>query len=105
MQKTMTIYDYADTPKNIALPYKEISAICVSVLSGDETGEVLFEDGSTLCFDASDCRIVDFYDGGYIVQGAPIDRWINFVPSEGRTSFYDRQKTVDKWKEELGNAT
>lgn len=104
MPKTMTIYDFDDKPTKIEIPDKEISAICVSVISGDETGEVLFEDGSTLHFDASDCRIMNFYDGGYTVRGALIDRWLGFAPDGKRQAAYSRQDAMEKWKEEPDNA-
>lgn len=105
MPKTMTIYDFDDKPTRIELPDKAISAICVSVISGDETGEVLFEDGSTIPFDASNCRLMDFYDGSYSVRGRLIDRWLNFTPAESRTASYDRQDAVAAWEEETDNAT
>jgi hypothetical protein len=88
---TITIYDYASKETKIALPDKEILRICVTVISGDETGWVEFTDGSRTHFDASDCRIVSFYDGNYIVEGEDIEKWLNFVPSE-RTASYERQE-------------
>lgn len=52
------IYDYENKPTEIVIPDdKEISAIFVVVLSGDETGIVMFTDGTSIRFDASDCRI------------------------------------------------
>ena len=105
MPKTMTIYDYDDTPVEIELPDKDISIIRVTVLSGDETEVVLFEDGSALGFDASDCRFHDFYDGCYAVYGPMIEKWMQFTPPEGDTVSYARMNAVADWKEESDNAT
>lgn len=88
---TITIYDYANREIKVELPDKEILRICVTVLSGDETGWVEFADGSRINFDASDCRISSYYDGTYIVEGDNIEKWLNFVPSES-TASYERQE-------------
>ena len=104
MPKTLTIYDYDDTPVEIELPDKVISAIHVTILSGDETGEVVFEDGSSLDFDASNSRIMSYYDGGYTVCGPMIEKWMNFTPPKGRTTSYARQDVVAEWEEELNDA-
>lgn len=92
----MIIYDYANTAVEIQLPNKEIQLICVNVLSGDETGCVKFTDGDELYFDASDCRIMTFYDGRYIVGGDDIEKWLNFKPTPGRTASYQRQALFDE---------
>ena len=105
MLKTMTIYGHDNTPVEIELPDKAISAIYIAILSGDETGAVLFEDGSTLGFDASDCRCIDFYDGSYTVSGPLIEKWMNFTPPDRRTVSYARRDAVDDRQEEPDNAT
>ena len=47
------IYDYANNAVNIEIPDKPIKRIHVRILTGDETGTILFEDGTQLGFDAS----------------------------------------------------
>ena len=100
---TITIYDYADKPLELELPDKKIKYISVTVLSGDETGTVYFEDGSRVNFDASDCRIQGFYDGSYIVNGENIEKWINFNNWDGYTKSYCRQEMFeyadDDWED------
>lgn len=86
----MIIYDYADNKTEIVLPDKEILRIYVSVISGDETGNVEFTDGSLLYFDASNSRYMSFYDGSYIVEGENIEKWLNFKPSNTTTVSYER---------------
>lgn len=91
----ITIYDYDSAKKEITLPDKEISQIVVTVLSGDETGFVEFTDGTRIEFDASDERIANYYDGTYIVKGENIKKWIDFKPSDERTTSYERQDEFD----------
>ena len=69
----------------IELPDKPIKAISVTVLSGDETGTVIFDDGTTVDFDASYWRVCDFFDGSYTVIGEQVSDWLAFRPSDGRT--------------------
>jgi hypothetical protein len=90
-EMTLRIYDWRNRPKDIRLPDKEISEIFVVVLSGDETGTVTFTDGTTLGFDACNCRTVGFNDGYYSVRGKLISPWMNFKPSDGRTYSYQRR--------------
>ena len=73
------IYDYANHVTEIAIPDdKVISSIYVNILSGDETGIIVFTDGSHIRFDASDFRFTSFYDGNYVVCGENIQKWIEF---------------------------
>ncbi len=89
---TMTIFDFEDTEVKIELPDKPIKAISVTVLSGDETGTVIFDDGTTVGFDASNSRICNFFDGSYTVIGEQIFDWLAFKPSDGCTAAYLRQE-------------
>lgn len=50
------IYDYDDNAVTIEIPDKPIKRIYVTVLTGDETGTIRFEDSTRLDFDASDDR-------------------------------------------------
>jgi hypothetical protein len=73
------IYDFADKTADFTIPDdKTISEIDVTVLSGDETGRITFTDGTYINFDASNCRLHDFYDGSYTVKGDNIQKWIDF---------------------------
>lgn len=89
------VYDYDDRPLEIELPDKEIDFIHVTVLSGDETGYVVFTDKTRVEFDASDCRLMGYYDGSYLVTGDDIDKWIKFEPSGERTISYERQEKFE----------
>lgn len=86
----MTIYDYDNTAVEVELLDKPIAEIYVCILSGDETGNVTFEDGENISFDASSGRIWDFYDGSYRVRGDVIREWIDFKPTDGETASYER---------------
>lgn len=93
---SMTVYDYASTPVEIALPDKEIVEIYISVISGDETGYVEFADRSKIRFDSSNCRMMSFYDGDYCVEGENIQKWLDFKPSGDRTVSYERQEYFEE---------
>lgn len=90
----MVVYDYDDCPKVIELPDKEIESITVVVLSGDETGTVNFEDGTTLDFDASGWRTMSFFDGFYVVKGDKLAKWLDFDATGKKYLSYTRQKEV-----------
>lgn len=93
----MRIYDYANREHFIDLPDKEIKSIFVLVLSGDETGEVEFVDGTSVDFDASNARLMDFNDGYYFVKGEDIQKWLNWKASEDSiTAAYDRQRAFSE---------
>ena len=57
------IYDYDNKATTIETLDKPIQSILVTILSGDETGTIYFEDGSNQLFDASECRSTDYFDG------------------------------------------
>lgn len=88
----MTIYDYDNKPVTVELPEKQIFMIIVNVLSGDETGRIIFEDGTSIEFDASSDRINSYFDGAYIVPESFISEWVNFKFSRNRTRSYERQE-------------
>ena len=91
---TITIYDYVNRPTEVQLPDKEIECISITVLSGDETGFVLFNDGSTLPFDASDCRLMNYFDDNYVVTKDNLEAWNNFTPTKGGTAAYERADLI-----------
>lgn len=96
---TIKVYDYDNRANTIHIPDdKEISAIFVCVLSGDETGIICFADGTTRGFDAlcGGIRLHTFYDGCYAVAGKSIQEWIDFNPKHCKcTASYKRQEMFD----------
>lgn len=95
------IYDYDNGVTTCTIPNYEIDdikRIDVTVLSGDETVDVVFKDGSIFDFDASETRAMNFYDGSYTIdEKEDIEKWLNFVPSKKEPIFtfsYERQA---KW--------
>lgn len=95
------IYDYDNGVTTCTIPNYEIDdikRIDVTVLSGDETVDVVFKDGSIYDFDASDTRIMTFNDGFYtLTDKEDIEKWLNFKPTEEelhKTLSYVRQ---EKW--------
>lgn len=94
----LRIYNYENRPVSIELPDKPIRSIFVLILSGDETGQVEFEDGETFSFDADapdspDGRGIDYCDGYYTVDGDMIPRWMAYRPhaSDRGTVAYKRR--------------
>lgn len=98
---TITIYDYDDRAKEIEIPandVKDIDLIVVTVLSGDETGEVILKNGECVYFDAfsEGLRNMNFYDGTYIVRKTKkLKQWLDFKPSGERTASYERQELFE----------
>ena len=97
----MKIYDYANNEVNVELPDKEINAIYVHVISGDETGIVNFTDGTHIYFDSSDSRMIGYDDGSYTVDGDIINKWLEWRPSDKRTAAYERQDWVGRKRNDL----
>lgn len=95
---TMKIYDYANNAVEVELPDKEIKAIYVHVISGDEVVTVEFVDGTDIDFDSSGSRMIGYDDGSYTVEGDMINKWLAWRPSDKRTASYERQDWV--WEEE-----
>ena len=95
---TITIYDYDNSPKIITIPEdKEIESIFVEIISGDETGWIKFTDGTDLDFDASDCRMIGYFDDSYCVDRENIQKWIDWKPSKNSLCYsYDRGRFADQ---------
>lgn len=74
------IYDYDNKATTIETLDKPIQSILVTILSGDETGTIYFEDGSNQLFDASECRSTDYFDGAYVIAGNEVDKWNSINP-------------------------
>lgn len=78
------IYDYDDKVKEVEIPDdKHIKYIVVNIVSGDETGHVTLDEDEFVDFDASNNRVRAFDDGGYIVEGDNIQKWLNWTPTHG----------------------
>ncbi len=92
----MIIFDYNNEQVEVELPDKPIKSINVIVLSGYETGNVIFEGGTEIQFDASCFRFQSYYDGLYVVTGENIQKWLNFKPTGKKvTASYERQDLFD----------
>lgn len=83
------IYDYNDHATEIELE-KHVKMIFVTVITGDEIISIIYEDGSTSCYDSSSCRRRDYYDGHYVVNSDQIEEWANMEIPEDRAMSYAR---------------
>lgn len=96
----MRIYDYNNNITEIELPNnKLIKKIHVVILSGDETGTVIFSDGSKIDFDAcKGNRLVSFFDGEYDIEGdIMIQKWMEWTPPDlYLTRSYKRKEWFEK---------
>lgn len=100
------IYDFDNQVTTITIPNSEvddIKRIDITVLSGDETVDIVLKDGSIFDFDASDfdasdCRTMSFYDGFYTVEGKEnIEKWLNFQPTEKESHLTFSYVRQGKW--------
>ena len=95
----MKIYDYINRPVEVELPDKEIKAILVQILTGDEIGYVLFEDGGQLSFDASMERVTDYNDGAYLVKKEHLAEWLDWKPEDTPWPLYTCAYARRNWYE------
>lgn len=95
----LIVYDYDNHKTVIKLKdgytTNDIEKIVVSIFSGDETGEIVYKDGTEQQFDAftNSRRYQNFFDGEYTVEDIPL--WLNFEPNEDDpfdTFAYQRQR-------------
>lgn len=90
----LKVWDWNNRIKEIDLPpNKVIDHIFVHVLSGDETSIVVFKDGCSMHFDASEDRYTSYDDGSYVVSGNNVAKWIEWAPESDDVigCAYDRQ--------------
>lgn len=98
----MTVFDYNNTPVEVKFPANktddDITAIFVQVLSGDETGHVIFKDGAVCKFDAGGgSRVIGYDDGRYYVTGDAVTDWLAFKGNvTPGTASYKRQELFSK---------
>lgn len=76
---TFDIYDYDNKPTTIKLDcnIEDINYIRVVVLTGDELIYVGLND-RVLCFDSSNNRRYNYFDGEYILTDDTIEEWLNY---------------------------
>ena len=77
--KRTYIFDCNNIARSVELKPVAIIAISVTILSGDETIDVYYEDGTVEYFDSSDDRIEDHFDGNYVVLGDKLKEWYKFT--------------------------
>lgn len=100
MSFAFTIYDYDNKPTvHYVNDYKvsDIKEIFINIISGDETGFIMMQDGTIYDFDASKNRVMNFDDGGYFITNKEdIEKWIKFKALKGscETVSYVRRR---KW--------
>lgn len=91
----ITVYDWDNKPKFIDVPVEsidDIASIDICVISGDKTGSINLKDGTIIPFDASDDRVITYYDGEYTLSDPEdIEKWIEFKPDDSRTISYLRR--------------
>ena len=76
--KKTCIFDYDNRARSIELKSVGIIAISVTILSGDETIDVYYEDGTVEYFDSSDDRTTNYFDGNYVVMGDKLKKWFRY---------------------------
>ena len=76
--KKTCIFDYDDNTRTIEFKSVGIIAISVTILSGDETIDVYYEDGTVEHFDSCDTRTVNYFDGNYVVMGEKLKKWYKY---------------------------
>ena len=68
MNREITIRNYADTKTTVSIPdFEKVVCIFCEVISGDETLNVLYENGDSIDFDSSEDRIMDYRDDHFII--------------------------------------
>ena len=76
--KKTCIFDYDDNTRTIEFKSVGIIAISVTILSGDETIDVYYEDGTVEHFDSCDTRTENYFDGNYVVMGEKLKKWYKY---------------------------
>ena len=76
--KKTCIFDYDGNTRTIEFKSVGIIAISVTILSGDETIDVYYEDGTVEHFDSCDTRTENYFDGNYVVMGEKLKKWYKY---------------------------
>lgn len=94
MDKIVDIRDYEGKKKNITIKnFEQVKSISVTILSGDEVLDVTYEDKHTDSFDASDSRVISYFD---VVYDLPLHLIDEFSQFQGDT--YDCARHIRKLK-------
>lgn len=92
MKFTITDYDGEETICEIPNE-RTIKLIVVTILTGDEIVDVVLDDGTIMSFDSSIYRMMNDYDGHYVVTKQRLDEW--FALSD-ETSYGRMKKFLEK---------
>lgn len=87
--------DYNNVKKKIVINnFEEVVKLNINIVSGDEILEVMYKDYSTKEYDSSDCRRMDFYDGGYCIYDITkgFDDIKNWNKREDSYDYEEREK-------------
>lgn len=100
------LYNWRDQTNLIVLEtesFDEIDFINVTILSGDETIQVVYKDTHVESFDPeASNREVDLFDGQYTVYCDEIDKWLEIgIEVENSTicCSYERAELFTEWQE------
>lgn len=94
MDKVIEIRDYKNSRKSITIKeFEKVKNLSVTILSGDEVLDVTYEDGHTDSFDASNSRVISYFD---VVYDLPLHLIDEFSQFQGDT--YDCAKHIRKLK-------
>lgn len=82
----LKIMNYEDKPFDTGIHLEDVEYVYVTVISGDELLEIHINDRNIIHIDSADIagnhRIINFYDGSYIVNASHLEEW------NSRTSTY-----------------
>lgn len=83
MNKIVYLRNYRDEKIKISIPnWEDIKHIIAVVLSGDETLEITYYNHEPGVFDSDDDnRMVDYYDGAYLLPIELVDKFSEFEGS------------------------
>ena len=74
MEKKVRIFDYKDTPMEITIKdFENVKEFIFEIISGDGILTVIYNDDSLERFDSSNNRLMNFYDGLWVVSPKDID--------------------------------
>ena len=107
------LYNWNDQVNLVCLQaesFDEIDFINVTILSGDETIQVVYKNRYVENFDPEAMnREIDLFDGQYIVYGHEVEKWLDIgIEIENRELgllypySYSRKKTFIAWQQQKG---
>lgn len=91
MKREIMLVDYKGTRQSFTIDnFEDVLIVEIRIISGDEIARIIYKDKKVVEFDSSDCRIMGYSDGIYIL---PLERLDEFNAYEG--SSYARQREFD----------